>query len=126
MSHEQEVDALLHEISALGIELSIDDFGTGYSSLAYLKRFPVHRLKVDRAFIHDLGQEGDSAAIVRSVVSLGQGLKLRVLAEGVETAEHLAILRSLSCDEYQGYLFSRPVEADAVPALCGQNRAAAA
>jgi EAL domain-containing protein (putative c-di-GMP-specific phosphodiesterase class I) len=126
MSRELEMDALLHQIRALGIELSIDDFGTGYSSLAYLKRFPVQRLKVDRAFVHDLGRDADSAAIVRSVSSLGQGLKLRVLAEGVETAEQLELLRGLFCDEYQGFLFSRPVEAEAVLALCAQNQAALA
>ena len=82
MSREQEVDVLMREIRALGIELSIDDFGTGYSSLAYLKRFPVQRLKVDRAFIRDLGKDEDSAAIVRSIVNLAHGLKLGVVAEG--------------------------------------------
>jgi diguanylate cyclase (GGDEF)-like protein/PAS domain S-box-containing protein len=121
MSREQEVDALMREIRALGIELSIDDFGTGYSSLAYLKRFPVQRLKVDRAFIRDLGKDGDSAAIVRSIVNLAHGLKLRVVAEGVETEQQLAILRSMSCDEYQGFLFSRPVDADAVLSMFAQN-----
>jgi diguanylate cyclase (GGDEF)-like protein/PAS domain S-box-containing protein len=124
MSREQEVDILMREIRALGIELSIDDFGTGYSSLAYLKRFPVQRLKVDRAFIRDLGKDEDSAGIVRSIVNLAHGLKLNVVAEGVETAEQLAILRSMSCDEFQGFLFSRPVDAGAVLALCEQNRSA--
>ena len=126
MSREQEVDALMHEIRALGIELSIDDFGTGYSSLAYLKRFPVQRLKIDRAFVRDLGKDDDSAAIVRSILNLANGLKLGVVAEGVETGDQLAILRSMSCDEYQGYLFSRPVEAGAVQALFEANRAALA
>jgi diguanylate cyclase (GGDEF)-like protein/PAS domain S-box-containing protein len=121
MSREQEVDMLMREIRALGIELSIDDFGTGYSSLAYLKRFPVQRLKVDRAFIRDLGTDEDGAAIVRSIVNLAHGLKLAVVAEGVETEQQLAILRAMGCDEYQGFLFSRPVDAAQVPALCGQN-----
>ena len=124
MSREQDVDVLMHEIRALGVELSIDDFGTGYSSLAYLKRFPVQRLKVDRAFIHDLGKDEDSAAIVRSIVNLAHGLKLRVVAEGVETEEQLAILRAMGCDELQGFLFSLPVDAGLVPLLCEQNRAA--
>jgi EAL domain-containing protein (putative c-di-GMP-specific phosphodiesterase class I) len=124
MSREQEVDVLMREIRALGIELSIDDFGTGYSSLAYLKRFPVQRLKIDRAFIRDLGHDDDSAAIVRSILNLANGLKLNVVAEGVETEAQLAILRSMTCDEYQGYLFSRPVEAGAVLALFEDNRAA--
>jgi diguanylate cyclase (GGDEF)-like protein/PAS domain S-box-containing protein len=126
MSREQEVDVLMREIRALGIELSIDDFGTGYSSLAYLKRFPVQRLKIDRAFIRDLGHDDDSAAIVRSILNLANGLKLNVVAEGVETETQLAILRSMTCDEYQGYLFSRPVEADAVLSLFEVNRAASA
>ncbi|QOL49477.1 bifunctional diguanylate cyclase/phosphodiesterase [Massilia litorea] len=123
MSREVEVDALLHAIRALGVELSIDDFGTGYSSLAALKRFPVQRLKIDRAFIRDLGRDEDSAAIVRSIVNLARNLKLAVVAEGVETEEQLAILRGLACDDYQGFLFSRPVEADVVPALIEANRA---
>ncbi|MET0857826.1 MAG: EAL domain-containing protein [Telluria sp.] len=124
MSREQEVDALMRDIRALGIELSIDDFGTGYSSLAYLKRFPVQRLKIDRAFIRDLGKDDDSAAIVRTILNLAHGLKLQVVAEGVETGQQLDILRAMACDEYQGFLFSRPVDAAAVAALFAQNRAA--
>ncbi len=120
MSRVDVVERLLGGIRDLGVELSIDDFGTGYSSLAYLKRFPVQRLKVDRAFVRDLGRDADSAAIVRSVVALGHGLSMRIVAEGVETEEQLALLRALGCDEYQGYLFARPMEAAAVPALLGR------
>ena len=125
VSREQEVDVLMRGIRALGVELSIDDFGTGYSSLAYLKRFPVQRLKVDRAFIRDLGQDDDSAAIVHSVISLARNLKLGVVAEGVETEEQLAMLRDMACDEYQGFLFSRAVAADKVVALLGVNKSLA-
>ncbi|VXB61827.1 EAL domain-containing protein [Massilia sp. 9I] len=117
MSREKEVDILLHDIRALGVELAIDDFGTGYSSLAYLKRFPVSRLKVDRAFVRDLGRDEDSAAIALSIVNLARGLKLQVVAEGVETEGQLAVLRAMACDEYQGFLFSEPLERDEVPAL---------
>jgi diguanylate cyclase (GGDEF)-like protein/PAS domain S-box-containing protein len=124
MSRAGEVDELMHAIRALGVELSIDDFGTGYSSLAALKRFPVQRLKIDRAFIRDLGRDDDSAAIVRSIVNLARNLKLAVVAEGVETEEQLALLRGLACDDYQGFLFSRPVEAGAVRDLVEQNHAA--
>ena len=124
MSREEEVDRLMHDIRALGVELSIDDFGTGYSSLAYLKRFPVARLKVDRAFVRDLGKDEDSAAIARSIVNLARGLKLKVVAEGVETEAQLAILREMDCDEYQGFLFSRPVEQEAVPPLLREHRLA--
>ena len=120
MSRVDVVERLLGGIRDLGVELSIDDFGTGYSSLAYLKRFPVQRLKIDRAFVRDLGRDADSAAIVRSVVALGHGLSMRIVAEGVETGEQLALLRALGCDEYQGYLFARPMDAAAVPALLGR------
>jgi diguanylate cyclase (GGDEF)-like protein/PAS domain S-box-containing protein len=119
MSRVDVVERLLGGIRDLGVELSIDDFGTGYSSLSYLKRFPVQRLKIDRAFVRDLGRDADSAAIVRSVVALGHGLSMRIVAEGVETEAQLDILRSLGCDEYQGFLFARPMDAGAVPALPG-------
>jgi EAL domain-containing protein (putative c-di-GMP-specific phosphodiesterase class I) len=117
MSLADLVEPLLASIRELGVELSIDDFGTGYSSLAYLKRFPVQRLKIDRAFVHDLGRDADSAAIVRSIVGLGHGLQMRIVAEGVETASQLAMLREFGCDEYQGFLFSRPLDAQAALAL---------
>ncbi|MGB9109985.1 MAG: EAL domain-containing protein, partial [Telluria sp.] len=117
MSSVDAVERVLAGIRALGVELSIDDFGTGYSSLAYLRRFPVQCLKVDRAFVQDLGCDADSAAMVRAIVALGHGLKMRIVAEGVETEVQLAMLRELGCDEAQGYLFSRPVEATAVPAM---------
>jgi diguanylate cyclase (GGDEF)-like protein len=117
MSRMDVVERLLAGIRTLGVELSIDDFGTGHSSLAYLKRFPVQCLKIDRAFVHDLGHDADSAAIVRSIVALGHGLRMRIVAEGVETEAQLAMLRELGCDELQGYLFARPLEASAVPAL---------
>ena len=117
MSRVDVVERVLGGIRDLGVELSIDDFGTGYSSLAYLKRFPVQRLKIDRAFVRDLGRDADSAAIVASVVALGHGLQMRIVAEGVETEAQLALLRALGCDEYQGYLFARPMGAAAVPPL---------
>jgi diguanylate cyclase (GGDEF)-like protein/PAS domain S-box-containing protein len=117
MSRIDVVERLLAGIRELGVELSIDDFGTGYSSLAYLKRFPVQCLKIDRAFVRDLGRDADSAAIVRSIVALGHGLQMRIVAEGVETEIQLAMLRELGCDEFQGYLFARPVDAAGVPAL---------
>ena len=120
MSREQEVDQLMREIRRLGVDLAIDDFGTGYSSLAYLKRFPVSRLKVDRAFIRDLGRDDDSAAIALSIVNLARGLKLKVVAEGVETEAQLAMLREMACDEYQGFLFSKPLESADVEALLGR------
>jgi diguanylate cyclase (GGDEF)-like protein len=122
MSRMDVVERLLAGIRQLGVELAIDDFGTGHSSLAYLKRFPVQCLKIDRAFIRDLGSDEDSAAIVRSIVALARGLKMRTVAEGVETERQLAMLRELGCDEFQGYLFARPLEPAAVPALLRQGK----
>jgi EAL domain-containing protein (putative c-di-GMP-specific phosphodiesterase class I) len=101
---------LLHKLKALGLALSIDDFGTGYSSFSYLRRFPIDVLKIDRSFISDIG-EGDEAAIVVSIIALAHNLKLRVIAEGVETAAQLDYLRRNGCDEIQGYYFSPPVPA---------------
>ena len=102
----------LNAIRELGVHLVIDDFGTGYSSLAYLKRFPVDTLKIDRSFVDGLGRDAESEAIVRAVVGLTQSLHLSVIAEGVETEEQLAMLHELGCETYQGYLLSRPVPAE--------------
>ncbi len=107
----------LHKLNALGVKLSIDDFGTGYSSLSYLRRFPIHTLKIDQSFTRDLGNSDDAAAIVAAIIGLARGLKLSVIAEGVETQEQLDILRDLGCEVYQGYLFSRPVPAQQVTEL---------
>ena len=119
MSRIDVVEHLLAGIRELGVELSIDDFGTGYSSLAYLKRFPVQCLKIDRAFVRDLGHDADSAAIVRSIVALGHGLQMRIVAEGVETDTQLAALREFGCDQCQGFLIARPLDMQAVPTLLG-------
>lgn len=102
----------LHELKALGVELSIDDFGTGYSNLSYLKRFPVDRLKIDQSFVQDIVNDSDDAAIAYLIISLGHSLNLKVIAEGVETAEQLAFLHNNHCDEIQGYYCSQPVSAN--------------
>jgi len=116
----QDVDRAIETMKALralGVRLSIDDFGTGYSSLTALKRFPVERLKIDRSFIQDLPDDEDDRAVVAAVISLGQKLNLRVIAEGVETEAQVAFLRENHCDELQGFHISRPVDAEAIPAL---------
>ncbi|MEQ3635113.1 EAL domain-containing protein [Alcanivorax sp.] len=105
---EQNIE-LLQQLRTRGIELALDDFGTGYSSLSYLKRFPVDTLKIDRSFIMDLDKSPDDAAITRAIIDMAHSLKMNVIAEGVETEEHLSILRDMHCDSIQGYLISRPV-----------------
>jgi diguanylate cyclase (GGDEF)-like protein/PAS domain S-box-containing protein len=111
MSHANSTVVLLQKLHHLGVGLSIDDFGTGYSSLAYLKRFPVQSIKIDQSFVRDLTTDADDAAIVAAVVAMAKSLKLKLIAEGVETKEQLDYLTTLHCDEYQGYYFSRPVPA---------------
>ncbi len=104
----------LNAIRELGVHLVIDDFGTGYSSLAYLRRFPVDTLKIDRSFVDGLGRDAESEAIVRAVVGLTQSLHLSVIAEGVETIDQLTTLHRLGCDTYQGYYFAKPMPADEI------------
>jgi diguanylate cyclase (GGDEF)-like protein/PAS domain S-box-containing protein len=102
----------LHAIRALGVGIAIDDFGTGFSSLSYLAKLPVDTLKIDRSFIVDMGEDQNGSALVATIISLAHALKLNVVVEGVETSEQLRLLTSLHCDEFQGYLFGKPVAAD--------------
>ena len=103
---------VLHKLKDLGIQIAMDDFGTGYSSLGYLQRFPFDRIKIDRSFIKDLGDDSGSDAIVGAVIALSKRLNMATTAEGIETAEQLQLLRLEGCDEAQGYYFSRPLPAE--------------
>jgi diguanylate cyclase (GGDEF)-like protein/PAS domain S-box-containing protein len=117
MHHGEETVGLLQRLKTQGVALSIDDFGTGYSSLGYLKRFPIDRLKIDQSFIRDLMTDANDVAIVKAVIALGHSLGLRVIAEGVETADQFALLMTYDCDECQGYLIGRPVAAEELGAV---------
>lgn len=120
--HDAETNlGTLSRLSQMGIELAVDDFGTGYSSLAYLKRFPVGKLKIDQSFVRDIAEDRDDLAIASTIVSIGHSLRLNVLAEGVETEEQLSILEEGDSDMAQGYLFSVPVPAEEFAELLRQQ-----
>ncbi len=112
MHNIDRVIGIMDRITALGVTLSLDDFGTGYSSLSYLKRFPIDTLKIDRSFTTGIPSDANDCAIASTIISIAQQLKHKVIAEGVETVEQLAFLKSSGCDEVQGYLFSRPLPAE--------------
>lgn len=116
---------LLNDLRQMGVRIVLDDFGTGYSSLGYLKKFPLHALKIDRSFVQDLDDSPEDVAIITAIIALGHGLNLSVVAEGVETVNQLAKLRSLQCEEIQGYLFSRPLDATAATQFLQHNQAQA-
>jgi EAL domain-containing protein (putative c-di-GMP-specific phosphodiesterase class I) len=111
MTDTEENLAALVRLKALGVTLAIDDFGTGYSSLAYLRRFPVDTLKIDRSFVERLGEQTDDAALASTIVQLGQSLGMSTVAEGIEEYGQLAALREMGCTYAQGFYFSRPVPA---------------
>ena len=121
MHDVEQATAIMANLKALGVQLSIDDFGTGYSSLAYLRHFPIDVLKIDKTFVSDI-THGDDAAIVRAIISLAHSLRLKVIAEGVETPQQLAFLRQHDCDQMQGYLFSRPLTVPAFEELLLQGK----
>lgn len=117
MTNLDVIIEVLYELRAIGVGLSVDDFGTGYSSLSYLKRFPIDNVKIDRSFVRDLAVDPNDAAIVTTIIAMARSLNLKVIAEGVETEEQLAFLKSRACDEFQGFLFCKAVSADAFEKL---------
>ena len=117
MREAEFTSSVLHELADMGVKLTIDDFGTGYSSLSYLRRFPIDTLKIDQSFVNRITNNPDDANIVSAVISMGKSLKLRVVAEGVETSEQYAFLLAQHCDEGQGYYFGRPAVAETIATL---------
>ena len=114
MKRVESTAAILRTLKESGVQVAVDDFGTGYSSLSYLRKFPIDSLKIDQSFVRQIGTAADDAAIVTAVISMARSLKLRVVAEGVETLKELEFLKAHECDEAQGYYFSRPVPGAAV------------
>jgi len=126
MRHAEVAASILQTLRRRGIRVSVDDFGTGYSSLSYLKKFPLDALKIDQSFVREVSTTPDESSIVRAIISMGRSLNLRIIAEGVETAEDLAFLKSQGCDEGQGYYFSRAVPAEQFAKLLTLNACATA
>jgi len=122
MHQGDEAENTLHALKGLGIALAIDDFGTGYSSLAYLQRFPIDQLKIDQSFVRDISKDGGDGELVSTIIAMARKLRMKVLAEGVETAEQYAYLLEQGCDAYQGYLYSRPLPVEAFEALLADKR----
>jgi diguanylate cyclase (GGDEF)-like protein/PAS domain S-box-containing protein len=123
LMHDPEGAArTLSSLKESGVRLSMDDFGTGYSSLGYLKRFPIDTLKIDRSFVNDISTDADGATLARAIIHLAQNLRLKVVAEGVETADQLAFLRANGCDEMQGYLFAKPTDAEECGRMLREGR----
>jgi len=112
--------SLLRRLKALGVRISMDDFGSGYSSLSYLQAFPFDKIKIDRAFVMNLGRNPQSAAIVRAVIGLGHGLEMSIVAEGVETQEQLGFLAEQGCDAVQGYFIGKPLPIEQYNTLVGR------
>jgi EAL domain-containing protein (putative c-di-GMP-specific phosphodiesterase class I) len=117
VENREEATTILRRLKALGVQIAVDDFGTGYSSLSYLSRLPIDCLKIDRSFVNRVHEHGHDAAIAQAVISLGNSLGLRVVAEGVETAEQLEFLRTHGCAQGQGYLFSPAVRPEEMAQL---------
>ena len=117
MEDDRAAKSAMADLRALGVRLSLDDFGTGYSSLSCLHTFPIDELKMDRSFIVNMHGQREGAAVIQAVVNLAHNLDMKVVAEGLETLEQVALLQALDCDYGQGFLFAEPLTAEAAEAL---------
>ena len=122
MSHGAGGVAVLEKLKSIGVRIAIDDFGTGHSSLAYLKRFPIDTIKVDRSFIRDIPADSGDMKIARAIIAMAHALRLKVVAEGVENSDQLKFLRAQHCDAAQGFHLYRPLAADEVANVVKRNR----
>ena len=118
----EKVVVIMNKLAAFGFTLALDDFGTGYSSLAYLKKFPITTLKIDRTFVIGVPNDENDCAIAQAIVTMGKQLRQEIVAEGVETVEQMTFLRNLGCDQLQGYLFSPAIPADAFAQMLREKR----
>jgi diguanylate cyclase (GGDEF)-like protein len=122
MSHGESTVSALESLKSIGVNIALDDFGTGYSSLAYLKRFPIDTVKIDRSFLQDIPADSDDMKITRAIIAMAHSMRLKVVAEGVETAQQLAFLRTHHCDAVQGYFLCRPLAAEEIAETLKVNR----
>jgi len=122
MSNPESALKMLWKLHGFSIRVAMDDFGTGYSSLAYLKKFPIHLLKIDRSFIRELDRDPEDQTIVKAILAMARSLGIEVIAEGVETVEQLDLLKSFGCDLAQGFLFGEAVPAEEFTLQLGENR----
>jgi EAL domain-containing protein (putative c-di-GMP-specific phosphodiesterase class I) len=123
MNKVESTITMLKQLQEIGVETSIDDFGTGYSSLSYLPRFPISTLKVDRSFVNSISENNENLEIVRTIVMLAHNLKMKVVAEGVESSDQVAHLRRMNCEYAQGFFFSRSLKADEATTLVEDDNA---
>jgi EAL domain-containing protein (putative c-di-GMP-specific phosphodiesterase class I) len=122
MENAEHTIRVLNRLKQIGVQLSIDDFGTGFSSLSYLSRLPFDTLKIDRSFVYAVGENGENSEILQTIISLAKSLRMRVIAEGIETESQLAVLRNLGCDYGQGYLLAKPKSKEETEKLLYQRR----
>jgi EAL domain-containing protein (putative c-di-GMP-specific phosphodiesterase class I) len=122
MQNTETTYIAVHELTSMGLRFAIDDFGTGYSSLAYLKRFPLHSIKIDRSFIRDMMNHSEDASIVKTIISMAHSLNMIVLAEGVETNQQMDFLNEHNCNEVQGFLISCPLSAEDFTGFMSKER----